>query len=67
MTLSEVNQLGSKTLDSGTDLHNDDHPSFNDPEYRKRRQAITDLGKTYKMEDEFIPNVVYTDLEKQTW
>ena len=44
----------------------EDAPQFKDPEYRKRRDFIADIAKSYKMGDD-IPEVPYTDLETKTW
>lgn len=43
-----------------------DHPSFNDPEYRKRRIYIGNLAMSYKM-DESIPYLKYSKDENGVW
>lgn len=56
----------------GTDLHvadqglNDDHPGFQDHEYRKRRDEIASLGIGYQMGDK-IKDYEYSDEDNQLW
>lgn len=52
-------------LDSGAELEAD-HPGFNDPEYRARRQQLAKLAHLYKC-DEPIPRVEYLPREIETW
>jgi len=54
------------TLDGGSALINEDHPGFNDKEYRARRDHIVKLASGFKHGDK-IPRVVYKDHEIQTW
>lgn len=53
--------IGKKTLGEGDGIQEADHPSFRDPVYRERRQFIADLGLSYNLSDEKIPEVKYTD------
>ena len=43
-----------------------DHPGFNDPIYRQRRNAIAALAQQY-CEGDDLPNVEYEDVEQQVW
>src|SRR3954463_14317590 len=44
----------------------EDHPGFNDPEYRERRNAIAHASMDYKKGDP-VPVVEYTDAENEVW
>lgn len=43
-----------------------DHPGFRDPEYRKRRNTIAEIAKSYQRGDEIAP-APYTDQEHEVW
>ncbi|RMF74648.1 MAG: phenylalanine 4-monooxygenase [Acidobacteria bacterium] len=43
-----------------------DHPGFNDPEYRRRRDEIALLAREHDLGDP-IPVVEYTEAETRTW
>lgn len=43
-----------------------DHPGFNDPEYKKRRDYIAQESKNYKMGDA-IPFINYNETETDLW
>jgi phenylalanine-4-hydroxylase len=43
-----------------------DHPGVSDPEYRARRAAIAEVGRTFRRGDP-IPDVVYTPEEDEVW
>jgi phenylalanine-4-hydroxylase len=43
-----------------------DHPGFNDPAYRERRNHIANLAATHEAGTP-APLVAYTDTERQTW
>ncbi len=44
-----------------------DHPGFNGPEYKKRRNEIMQLALDYHLYDAEIPRVEYTEEEQATW
>jgi phenylalanine-4-hydroxylase len=44
----------------------EDHPGFSDPDYRRRRAAISEVGETYQP-GEPIPTVEYTPEEDDVW
>ena len=44
-----------------------DHPGFNDQEYKKRRDYITQIALDYNMYDKEVPRVKYTDEELSVW
>ena len=52
-------------LKSGSDLESD-HPGFNDPVYRERRQELASIAQSYKI-GHTIPHIQYTNSELQTW
>jgi phenylalanine-4-hydroxylase len=65
--IQDLNQLGRVLLSAGEQLTSD-HPGFNDEEYRKRRDEITQISNSYQMEqDENIPDVKYTVEETKLW
>ena len=43
-----------------------DHPGFSDPDYRRRRQAIAEVGAAYNPGDP-IPDVTYSAEEDEVW
>lgn len=43
-----------------------DHPGFNDPEYRRRRDEIAQAAISHRP-GEPPPRIEYTDLERETW
>jgi len=49
VTNKEVDSLALLVLEGGIDLQKPDHPGFNDPEYRKRRQAIANSAANFKI------------------
>src|SRR3954453_19769331 len=44
----------------------EDHPGFNDPEYRERRNAIAHASMDYEKGDP-VPVIEYTDAENEVW
>jgi len=58
--------LTTDTLDGGTELINEDHPGFNDKEYRARREQIVAAAAKYKHGDR-IERISYTPKEVETW
>lgn len=63
--ISELDLIANRTLDAGTDLESD-HPGFNDPVYRARREELTRLAKEHTY-DRPIAVIDYTPEEIQTW
>ena len=63
--ISELDTIANKTMDAGADLQSD-HPGFNDPIYRKRREELAALAIQYKWSDP-IPHIEYTEEEIKTW
>jgi len=47
-------------LSEGDGIEMTDHPGFNDPEYKKRRDEIMQIALNYNMYDTEIPRVKYT-------
>jgi phenylalanine-4-hydroxylase len=43
-----------------------DHPGFNDPEYRRRRDEIASVALAYRAGDP-LPRIEFTDTENGTW
>jgi len=66
-SLDDVEKMGKIVLSGGNQLINEDHPGFNDKQYVSRRNHIAELSKKYSLYDKSIPNVDYTDNEKNTW
>ncbi len=44
-----------------------DHPGANDPAYRRRRDDIAALTGAWRRDPSRIPDVAYTDEERETW
>ncbi len=63
--VSELDLIANRTLDAGTDLESD-HPGFNDPIYRSRREELASISKQYQW-NQPIPTINYTLEEKSTW
>jgi len=64
--LCDLDLMQGALLDTSSQEGNKDHPGFNDPEYRKRRDALAKLCFEYKMGDR-IPYLEYTEQENKTW
>jgi len=66
-SIKELDQCVA-TIDGGETggLIDPDHPGFNDPEYRKRREMITEIGNSYRY-GEKMQDVEYTPDEVKTW
>lgn len=62
---SAVPDHNSCGMDSPVTLPTD-HPGFSDPEYRRRRQAIAQVGAAYRPGDP-IPDVHYSVEEDEVW
>jgi hypothetical protein len=65
--LSDLEHIGKKLLSEGEGIEMTDHPGFNDPEYKKRRNDIMQLALNYHMYDFEIPRIEYTKEEQETW
>ncbi len=65
--ISDFDNIGRRVLSSGDGIQETDHPSFKDPEYRKRRDYITNKAFEYKVSDPSIPRIEYTNDEKGVW
>ncbi|KAJ3333185.1 hypothetical protein HDU76_010789 [Blyttiomyces sp. JEL0837] len=63
--IADLDTFADKVLSFGAEL-DADHPGFLDPTYRKRRDEITRIAKTYK-HGEKLPRIDYTPTEIQTW
>mmetsp|Transcript_34456 Transcript_34456/g.97168 ORF Transcript_34456/g.97168 Transcript_34456/m.97168 type:complete len:461 (+) Transcript_34456:285-1667(+) len=63
--IQDLDKLSQITLACGEEL-TADHPGFNDEEYRRRRQEITEMSKSNRF-GSAIPRVEYTDVEVETW
>ena len=57
--IEDFDFIGKKTLSEGDGIQEADHPSFRDPEYRKRREEITNVALAYRMTDKSIPTIDY--------
>lgn len=64
--VSDLDFLGKRLLSEGDGIQEVDHPGFKDPEYRKRREFISQVALNYKV-GEPIPSLVYTPEEKSVW
>ena len=65
--IEDFDHIGKKILSEGDGIQEPDHPSFRDPEYRKRREQITDLAFKYNINDTHIPTVDYNEDELGVW
>ena len=63
--ISELDKLSNRTLDAGAELQAD-HPGFNDPVYRARRQELAAISDS-AVYGKPVPTVKYTDSETKTW
>ena len=63
--ITDLDMIANRTLDAGSDLESD-HPGFNDPVYRARRQELASIAQHYKI-GQPIPHIQYSDVELQTW
>ena len=64
-TESDLDKIG-KTLLVMNDGRNQDHPSYTDLEYRKRRDKLCEVSMNYQMSEE-VPLVNYSPEEHQLW
>lgn len=65
--IEDFDHIGKKILGEGDGIQEADHPSFRDPEYRKRREYIARVALDYKISDDRIPEVVYNENELGVW
>jgi phenylalanine-4-hydroxylase len=65
--IMDFDNIGKRVLSSGDGIQATDHPGFNDPEYRKRRDVITKAALSYKLSDKSLPIIQYTQTEKDVW
>jgi phenylalanine-4-hydroxylase len=63
--ISDLDVVANRILDAGTDLESD-HPGFNDPVYRSRRQVLAENAMKHRY-GEPIPRIDYTPEEVATW
>ena len=65
--IEDFDNLGKNVLAAGDGIQEVDHPSFNDPEYRKRREEISQIAFQYRVRDSSIPTVDYNQDELGVW
>jgi phenylalanine-4-hydroxylase len=65
--LLDFDNIGKRVLSSGDGIQETDHPGFNDIEYKKRREIVTKAALSYKLSDESLPIIKYTDQERGVW
>lgn len=65
--LYDFDHIGKRILGAGDGIQESDHPGFNDPEYRRRREEITQISLQYNLRDKELPPVIYTEQEKSVW
>lgn len=63
--MTDLDTFADKVKSYGAEL-DADHPGFKDEEYRKRRNQITEIAKTYRT-GQPIPRIQYTPQELSTW
>lgn len=63
--ISELDKLSNRTLDAGAELQAD-HPGFNDPVYRARREELASISNS-AVYGKPVPAVKYTETETKTW
>lgn len=65
--IEDFDNIGKRVLSSGDGIQETDHPGFNDLEYRKRREYITQAALNYKLSDPELPKIVYNADEQGVW
>lgn len=63
--IKELDLIANRTLDAGSELTSD-HPGFNDPVYRKRREHLAQIARDHR-QGENVPHIDYTSDEISTW
>jgi len=61
----ELDLVASQILDAGAELQSD-HPGFNDPVYRARREELAQNAQNYR-HGAPIPRINYSEDETRTW
>lgn len=65
--IEDFDQIGNKVLGEGDGIQEADHPSFRDPEYRRRREYIAQAALDYRLSDDAIPHIAYSEQEISVW
>lgn len=63
--VKELDLVANQILDAGSDLQSD-HPGFNDPVYRARREMLSQNARDFR-HGQPIPRIDYSKEEIQTW
>jgi phenylalanine-4-hydroxylase len=63
--LRDLDQFANRVLDAGAELQAD-HPGFQDPIYRARRNELAHIAINYRYGTP-IPRINYTEEETATW
>ena len=64
---ADLENIGKTLLKEGEGIEMTDHPGFNDPVYKERRNMIMQLALNYNLFDKEIPRVKYTQQEQDVW
>ena len=65
-TMDDINLIGRQTILHESNKLEADHPGFNDPNYRKRRNEIGQISRGWEMTQP-LPYVKYTQEENNVW
>ena len=65
-TISDFDQY-NRILRLGDGIEQSEHIAFEDEEYVKRRNYISEVASEYKMDDPELPHIEYNENEKKTW
>ena len=55
--IMDLDKIGKTVLKEGEGIQEADHPGFRDPEYRQRRDYISQVALEYSLKDESIPRI----------